>query len=148
MEKYPVLILRTFSKATVSRASGRIRDRQAEFVSFSRHEAALQHQPHRHSAARAAAGRVRLAAVLANNRGGESFYYESLTALNLEYTPTEANFVLVKLGPRAEEITKRLFERKVLVRFMGAYGLPDSIRISFGTPYENTRCIEELKRLV
>jgi histidinol-phosphate/aromatic aminotransferase/cobyric acid decarboxylase-like protein len=31
---------------------------------------------------------------------------------------------------------------------MGAYGLPGSIRISFGTPYENTRCMEELKRLV
>lgn len=151
VEKHPVLILRTFSKAyglAGLRVGYGIGD--AELVSFlDRTKQPFSINLIAILAARAAVNDdVRLAAVLANNRAAKSFYYDSLKALNLEYTPTEANFVLVKLGPRAEEITKRLFERKVLVRFMGAYGLPDSIRISFGTPYENTRCMEELKRLV
>jgi histidinol-phosphate aminotransferase len=151
IQKYPVLILRTFSKAyglAGLRVGYGIGD--AELVSF------LERTKQPFSinliailAARAALkDEPRLAAVLANNRSAKSFYYDALKALKLEYIPTEANFVLVRLGGRAEEITKKLFERKVLVRFMGAYGLPDSIRISFGTPYENTRCIEELKRLL
>ncbi len=151
LEKYPVLVLRTFSKAyglAGLRVGYGIGD--TELVSF------LERTKQPFSinliailAARAAVkDQPRLAAVLANNRSAKSFYYESLKALALEYVPTEANFVLVRLGPRADEITKKLFDRKVLVRFMGAYGLPNSIRISFGTAYENTRCIEELKRLL
>ncbi len=151
IDKYPVLVLRTFQGAyglAGLRVGYGIGD--AELVSF------LERTKQPFSinliailAARAALkDEARLAAVLANNRAAKSFYYDSLKTLKLEYTPTEANFILVRLGMRAEEITKKLFERKVLVRFMGAYGLPDSIRISFGTPYENTRCIEELKRLL
>ncbi len=71
-----------------------------------------------------------------------------LMDMSLEYIPSEANFVLIRIGDKAEEITRKLFERKVLVRFMGSYGFPDCIRISFGTPAENKRCIEELKKLI
>lgn len=150
INKYPVLMLRTFSKAyglaglRVGYGIG-----NATLVSF------LERTKQPFSinliailAAQAALkDEARLASVLANNRSAKQFYYDALKEMSLEYIPTEANFVLVRIGDRAEEITKKLFDRKVLVRFMGAYGLPDCIRISFGTPFENTRCIQELKRL-
>ncbi len=148
---YPVLILRTFSKAyglAGLRVGYGIGD--PTLVSF------LERTKQPFSinliailAAQAALGDTeRLARVLGNNRSAKRFYYQALKDISLEYIPTETNFVLVKIGSKAEEITKRLFDRKVLVRFMGAYGLPDYIRISFGTPRENTHCIEELKRLI
>lgn len=151
IEDFPVLILRTFSKAYglaglrigygiagSSLASFLERTKQpfsVNMIALIAARAALSDEDH-------------LQKVLGNNRCAKLFYYNALKDLSLEYVPTEANFVLVRVGSRAEEITKKLFERKVLVRFMGAYGLPEHIRISFGTPHENTRCIEELKRMI
>jgi histidinol-phosphate aminotransferase len=86
--------------------------------------------------------------VLENNRKGKQFYYKTLQELSIEYVPTEANFLLIKLGPKAEAITKNLFDKQVLVRFMGAYGLPDYIRVTIGTMEENSRFIEALKKLL
>jgi histidinol-phosphate aminotransferase len=86
--------------------------------------------------------------VLENNRKGKTFYYKTLRDLSIEYVPTEANFLLIKLGPDAETITKKLFEKRVIVRFMAAYGLPDYIRVTIGTTEENARFIETLKRLL
>jgi len=62
--------------------------------------------------------------------------------------PTEANFLLIKLGPAAEVITKKLFDKHVIVRFMAAYDLPDFIRVTIGTMEENIRFIEALKKIM
>lgn len=148
---YPVLILRTFSKAyglAGLRVGYGIGD--PVLVSFlERTKQPFSINLIASLAAQAALGDTEyLARVLDNNRSAKRFYYQALKDISLEYIPTEANFVMVKIGSKAEEITKKLFDRKVLVRFMGSYDLPDYIRISFGTPRENTHCIEELKRLV
>jgi len=151
IEDFPVLILRTFSKAYglagLRVGYGIAGSSLASFLErtkqpFSVNLIAL-------IAARAAlSDETYLQKVLSGIGLTKVFYYNALKEMSLEYVPTEANFVLVRVGNKAEEITKKLFDRKVLVRFMGAYGLPDHIRISFGTPYENTRCIEELKRII
>lgn len=151
IKDYPVLIFRTFSKAyglAGLRVGYCIGD--AELVSF------LERTKQPFSinliailAAQAALkDKARLKKVLDNSSMARSFYYDSLKAAGLEYIPSEANFVLIRIGDKAEEITRKLFERKVLVRFMGSYGFPDCIRISFGTPNENLRCLEELKKLI
>jgi histidinol-phosphate aminotransferase len=84
--------------------------------------------------------------VLRNNRNGMLFFSKALKELSVEFIPSEANFLLVKLGKEAEGITKRLFDEKVIVRWMGAYGLPDFIRVSVGRMNENKRFIETLRR--
>lgn len=149
IKDYPVLIFRTFSKAyglAGLRVGYSIGD--PDLVSF------LERTKQPFSinliaclAARAALkDEARLKKVLDNCAAARRFYYGELKAMGLEYVPSEANFVLIRIGNSAEEVTRSLFERKVLVRFMGSYGFPDCIRISFGTPAENKRCIEELKR--
>ncbi|MBP1747561.1 MAG: histidinol-phosphate aminotransferase [Deltaproteobacteria bacterium] len=151
IKDYPVLIFRTFSKAyglAGLRVGYSIGD--PALVSF------LERTKQPFSinliavlAARAALkDQARLKKVLDNSALAKSFYYEALKDMALEYIPSEANFVLIRIGDKAEEITRKLFEKKVLVRFMGSYGFPDCIRISFGTPAENKRCIEELKKLI
>ena len=86
--------------------------------------------------------------VLRNNKNGKVYFNKALKELSVEFVPSEANFLLVKLGSEAENITKKLFEEKVLVRWMGAYGLPDFIRVSVGTVDENRRFIEALRRII
>ncbi len=151
IKDHPVLIFRTFSKAyglaglRVGYAIG-----DPGLISF------LERTKQPFSinliaclAARAALkDKARLRKVLDNSAKARRFYYDALEAMGLAYVPSEANFVLIRIGERAEEITRTLFDRKVLVRFMGSYGFPDCIRISFGTPAENKRCIEELKKLI
>ena len=72
-----------------------------------------------------------------------------LTALGLEITPSQTNFILVRCDGNANELTKQLLAKGVIVRPMSAFGLGDgAIRISVGLPEENARCIEALKEIL
>lgn len=151
IENFPVIILRTFSKAyglaglRVGYGLG-----EASLMSFlERTKQPFSVNMVALIAARAAlSDNEHLKKVLENNKKGKQFYYKVFEELSLEYVPTEANFLLVKLGPEAETITKKLFDKQILVRFMGAYGLPDYIRVTIGSMEENTRFINTLKRFL
>jgi histidinol-phosphate aminotransferase len=80
-----------------------------------------------------------------NNSEGLEFFSRELNRLNLEFVPSAANFVLVKVGDGA-----RVFEAMqrlgVITRPMGGYKLPEWIRISIGTPEQNRRCLSALEK--
>lgn len=78
----------------------------------------------------------------------KKYMYSALKELSLEFIPTEANYVLVKMGHRAEEVTKRLFDEKIIVRWMGAYDLPEYIRITFGRIEENRLTVKAMERIL
>ncbi|MFC2078236.1 histidinol-phosphate transaminase [Candidatus Bipolaricaulota bacterium] len=82
------------------------------------------------------------------NRIGRRFFYEAFDRLNLEYAESHTNFVLVRIGPRAEEIQQELLQTGVIVRPCCGYDLPEFLRISIGTPEQNERLIRELERLL
>jgi histidinol-phosphate aminotransferase len=84
-----------------------------------------------------------------NNREG----YRQLTAafdeLKLEYVPSYGNFVLVKVGEddgAGARVNLALLKQGVIVRPVGAYGLPQWLRISIGLPQENARLVEALTK--
>jgi histidinol-phosphate aminotransferase len=54
----------------------------------------------------------------------------------------------MKIGPKAESITKLLFGEKILVRWMGAYNLSEYIRVGIGTMDENRLFVEALKKIL
>ena len=58
--------------------------------------------------------------------------------------PSQTNFVLVDLGRDAAPFERHLFERGVIVRPMGGYGLGESVRISVGSRAENQRLLDAL----
>ncbi|MFQ5513125.1 MAG: histidinol-phosphate transaminase [Myxococcota bacterium] len=66
--------------------------------------------------------------------------------LQLRYTPSDANFVLVQIGPEALRIHERLLAQGVITRPMAAFGLPDHLRVTVGLPQENKRFLEALRR--
>ncbi len=78
-----------------------------------------------------------------NNARGLRFYARAFRKLGLEFIPSSANFILVKVGegPRVFEEMQKL---GVIVRPMGGYQLGEWIRISMGTAKENARCLEAL----
>lgn len=78
--------------------------------------------------------------------------YDQLTAafkeLALEYVPSCANFVLVKVGSddgAGARVNLALLKQGVIVRPVGGYGLPQWLRVSIGLPEENAAFIVALK---
>jgi histidinol-phosphate aminotransferase len=78
-----------------------------------------------------------------NNARGLRFYERSFRKLKLEFIPSGANFILVRVGD-GQAVFDAMQKFGVIVRPMGGYQLPEWIRISVGTPKENRRCIEIL----
>jgi histidinol-phosphate aminotransferase len=65
------------------------------------------------------------------------------TALGLEYIPSQANFILTKVG-NGSRIFEALQRRGVIVRPVANYGLPEWIRVTAGTADQNERLLKEL----
>jgi len=82
------------------------------------------------------------------NREGKKYIYSELKKLGLNYVPTEANFILVKVGKNAAFVVNELLKRGIIVRGMESFALPDCIRITIGTPSENRKLVLALKEIV
>jgi len=77
------------------------------------------------------------------NDEGLDFYHKAFSDRGLEFVPSVANFVLVKVGD-GDHVFKEMLTRGVIVRAMRGYKLPGWVRISVGTAAENKRCLEVL----
>lgn len=69
---------------------------------------------------------------------------EALRARGLFVHPSQANFLLVEIGPRTVAVERHLFDAGIVVRPMGGYGLGDCLRITVGNEDENTRLLQAL----
>ncbi|MCL6516573.1 histidinol-phosphate transaminase [Alicyclobacillus sp.] len=77
----------------------------------------------------------------AHAAASRAFYARALADLGVSAPPTEANFVLAKTGD-AKGTVAALMARGVMVR--AGFGLPEHVRITFGTEEENAACIEAI----
>ena len=84
-----------------------------------------------------------LAQSFAVNRDGKAQLELAFASLGLEYEPSFANFVLVKVN-EAARINHELLRRGVIVRPVTGDGLPEWLRVSIGLPRENQRFIDAL----
>ena len=86
----------------------------------------------------------------------ESYVAEALAArellcvglekMGIAYIPSQANFVLMRIGKRAIEIRDRLREKQVLVRDR-SYELPGCVRVTVGTREQTRRFLEALQEV-
>ncbi|MCX7869307.1 MAG: aminotransferase class I/II-fold pyridoxal phosphate-dependent enzyme, partial [Terrimicrobiaceae bacterium] len=67
--------------------------------------------------------------------------------LGIEYIPSSANFVLARVGD-GDGVFQALLARGIIVRAMRSYKLPEYIRVSVGTPAQNSRFLEELENII
>lgn len=77
---------------------------------------------------------------------GRNYLQAEFMAMGLEFVPSVANFVLVRVG-HGDQVFQTLLRRGIIVRAMRSYKLPEWIRVSVGTMEQNRRFIEELKTL-
>jgi histidinol-phosphate aminotransferase len=73
-------------------------------------------------------------------RDGREFFQREFAAMGLEFVPSHANFVLVKVG-NGNALFRAMLARGVIIRDMTSYHLPEWVRISIGTARENERCL-------
>lgn len=77
---------------------------------------------------------------------------DALRELGLTVTPSVANFLLIhfprKGAHTAAEANAYLKARSILLRAVGAYGLPDALRMSVGTEQENRATVQALARFM
>jgi histidinol-phosphate aminotransferase len=77
------------------------------------------------------------------NRTGMWQLEEGFRKLGLEWVPSHANFLLVKVGD-AGSVYLRLLKRGVIVRPVANYALPEWLRVTIGLPAENERFLAAL----
>jgi len=81
------------------------------------------------------------------NDAGLKFYADAFDKRGMEYVPSVANFILVKVGD-GDAVFQAMLEKGVIVRAMRGYKLPGWVRISVGTQAENERCLEVLDEVL
>lgn len=75
---------------------------------------------------------------------GKEYLEKALEKMGLEYVPSVANFILIKVE-EGKKVFKQLIKRGIIVRAMDEYNLPQYIRVTIGLPKENRLFIKRLK---
>jgi histidinol-phosphate aminotransferase len=146
----PVVVLRTFSKAQglaglrVGYGMG-----PAELMGyFARVKPAFMVSSLGETAALAAladADHVRRA--VENNAAGAKVLQAGIAEMGIRVVPTWANFIFCDAGEEAPTLCQLLQEDGVIIRPMtGPWGSPEAFRVTIGTPEQNDRFLESLKR--
>ncbi len=80
-------------------------------------------------------------------REGRQLYEETFQRWGVDFVPSHTNFILVKVG-NGRAVFEAALRKGVILRPMDGYGLHEYIRITVGTPRENKRCLDVLKRVL
>ncbi len=78
---------------------------------------------------------------------GRAYLEKTFADMDLEYVPSQANFVLVKVGD-GDAVFQAMLKEGVIIRAMRGYKLPEWVRISVGTMEQNQRCMELLGKIL
>ena len=70
-----------------------------------------------------------------------------LPSMKLPFVASAGNFVLVNVGDGAA-VFREMLQRRVIVRALKGYSLPEWIRISIGTMEQNRTCIAALREVL
>ena len=147
----PVIVLRTFSKAhglagvRVGYGIG-----PAELIGYlERQKPMFQVSSLAEGAALAAlADAEHVQRAIENNAAGERVLTQGLKEMGIKAGPTWANFLFCRIGEDARSLCRQLQEEGVIVRPLAdAWGAPDALRVTIGTPRQNVQFLETLKRV-
>jgi histidinol-phosphate aminotransferase len=81
------------------------------------------------------------------NQQGVKYLQTEFVRLGLSYVPSQANFILVRVG-NGPEVFQRLLQQGVIVRPMVGYKFPEHVRVTVGTMAQNQKLIGALERLI
>jgi histidinol-phosphate aminotransferase len=78
---------------------------------------------------------------------GRTYLQEQFADMRVPFVPAVANFVMVNVGDCCA-VFEKLLRRKIIVRPLKGYGLPEWVRISVGTMDENKRLVAALNQVI
>jgi histidinol-phosphate aminotransferase len=78
---------------------------------------------------------------------GRAFLQEQFAEMQIPFVPAAANFLMVNVGDGCA-VFEKLLQRKIIVRPLKGYGLPQWVRISVGTMEENKELIAALTEVI
>ena len=79
---------------------------------------------------------------------GKAYLGKAFERLDIPYTPSDACFVLFRLGDKAEAVFSALQERNVWIGDAMWWGLKGHLRVTVGTPDENEAFINTLEAVL
>jgi hypothetical protein len=84
--------------------------------------------------------------LVTNNTEQAKILENGLSELGCRVIPTSANFVYCDVGNDAAEFARRLREKGVRVRPLGAWGSASCIRVSIGRPEQNRVFLDSIQQ--
>jgi histidinol-phosphate aminotransferase len=78
---------------------------------------------------------------------GRAYLQEQFADMQIPFVPPAANFVMVNVGDGCA-VFQKLLQRKIIVRPLKGYGLPEWVRISVGSMEENRQLIAALRDIM
>jgi histidinol-phosphate aminotransferase len=78
---------------------------------------------------------------------GRAYLQEQFAEMQISFVPAAANFLMVNVGDGCA-VFQKLLQRKIIVRPLNGYGLPEWVRISVGTMEENEKVIAALREVI
>lgn len=79
---------------------------------------------------------------------GLDYFAHEFEKMGVEYTPSEANFILINAAQDASVVNEKLLQKGVILRPVANYGMPQHLRVSVGLPAENEKAIRALKEVL
>jgi histidinol-phosphate aminotransferase len=92
-----------------------------------------------------------LNASYALNQAGMAQIVAGLDKLGLSYIPSSGNFIAFDVGHcpgSGAGVNQRLLRQGVIVRPIGAYGMPEYLRVTIGREQDNARFLEALEQAI
>ena len=146
-----VLVLRTFSKAhglagaRIAYAMGppkllsRLTEAQSTFAVSGLAQAA---------ALAALEDREHVERSLRNNFEGSVFISDELARLGYPIRPAWGNFIYCELKEDTAAFAETMKQEGVLIRPLGSWGAPTAIRVTIGTPEENSSFVKAFRKVI
>jgi histidinol-phosphate aminotransferase len=78
---------------------------------------------------------------------GRAYLQKQFAEMQIPFVPAAANFIMVKVGDGCA-VFQKLLQRKIIVRPLKGYGLPEWVRISVGTMEENQKLVAALSEVI
>jgi histidinol-phosphate aminotransferase len=146
-----VVVLRTFSKAhglaglRVGYGIG-----PAELISyFARMRTTFSISVPAQAAALAAfEDEAHTAKAVRNNAEQAQPLMDAMREMGYSVEPTWANFIYCDVGDNASDVAKRLQAEGVIIRPLGPWGAPTAIRVTIGTPEQNTTFLQAFRKVM
>ncbi|WP_319379631.1 histidinol-phosphate transaminase [Thiomicrorhabdus sp.] len=85
---------------------------------------------------------------LLTNSQGMRQITDFLNGKSIDFIPSVANFITIKLGEEAGEMNQKLLQDGVIVRPLAGYGMQEYLRVTIGTNVENRHFIGALNKLL